>query len=311
MTEHDRYGELAGPYALGILGADERREFEAHLSTCAECQREVREAALVAEGLGRAVEPLEPPADLRQRVIAAALANRSANVPVPPSAFQRRDARTPAAGSRLAPWLLAAASFAVVALGLYSWSLHRRLVETDAALQQAQARLASVESQIASLRTVSDETTQTADVLSAPDVVRVELTGQTDAPRARGRAFWSPSRGLVVAANNLPVLPRGRVYQLWVVTGSAKVSAGLMRPDNSGRLRGASRVAGLQAQAIALTVEPEGGVPQPTGSIYLVGNAVSVSALWCRWSDSDGSAGLPHGVSPTVARVQASARDRP
>jgi anti-sigma-K factor RskA len=271
MTEHDRYGELAGPYALGILGIDERGEFDSHLATCPQCHREFREVALVAECLGRVVEPQEPPADLRRRVLAAALASRSPEVRPGPSPFQSRGARKPSAGYTLAPWLLAAASFAVVALGLYSWSLHRRLVETDAALQQAQARLASVESQIASLRTVSDETTQTADVLSAPDVVRVELTGQADAPRARGRAFWSPSRGLVLAANNLPALPQGRVYQLWVLTRSAKVSAGLMRPDDLGRLRGASRVAGLEAQAIALTMEPEGGVPQPTGSIYMVG----------------------------------------
>ncbi|MEP6593481.1 MAG: zf-HC2 domain-containing protein, partial [Acidobacteriota bacterium] len=72
MTDHDRYGELAGPYALGILSADDRRLFEAHLAGCPECRTEVRDAAIVAEALGHAVAAEEPPAALRDRVLAAA-----------------------------------------------------------------------------------------------------------------------------------------------------------------------------------------------------------------------------------------------
>jgi anti-sigma-K factor RskA len=266
MTDHDRHGELAGPYVLGLLSADDRREFEAHLQGCPECRLEVREAELVAEGLGRAVDPQEPPAGLRDRVLAAALAARPAEFPRSLRPVNRPPSRT------LAPWLLAAASLAAVAFGLYSWTLQARLRETEAALRAAQARLATIESQVASLRHASDETTQTADVLSAPDVVRVELAGQADAPRARGRALWSPTRGLVLAANNLPALPEGRVYQLWLVTDSAKISAGLMRPDSAGRMQGTSRVTTPQPVAIALTIEPDGGVPAPTGAIYLVGS---------------------------------------
>jgi anti-sigma-K factor RskA len=265
MTDHDRYAALAGPYALGILSVDEHRAFEAHLAGCPECRAEVRDAVVVAEGLGRAVAPQEPPAELRDRVIAAALAARPAESPSRIGPVNRASSPT------FAPWLLAAASFAAVALGLYSWTLSVKLRETDAALREAQARLASVESQMASLKRVSDETTLIADVLSAPDVVRVDLAGQADARTATGRALWSPSRGLVVAASNMPVLPAGRVYQLWVVTSSTKVSAGIIRPDSAGRFQAASRVTAPRATAIAVTIEPEGGVPQPTGSIYLAG----------------------------------------
>ena len=263
MTDHDRLGELAGPYALGALREDDRWAFEAHLAACVACRLEVRGAALVAEGLGRAVDPQEPPARLRDRVLAAAVAST------------KKDARLegPASGSLRGPWLLLAASLAAVALGLYAWTLQTRLRENDAALESARAELAALQTQVVELRRgITDDAWRTAEVLGAPDVVRVELAGQADAPQATGRAFYSPSRGLVFTAANLPSLPAGRVYQLWVVTASARVSAGVMNPDTAGRLRSVTQTTAGQPTAIALTIEPEGGVPEPTGATYLVGS---------------------------------------
>ena len=272
MTEHDCYGELAGPYALNILGADDRRAFEAHLAGCPECRAEVRDAAIVAETLGHAVTPEEPPAELRSRVLAAAFGADQSTVPASRVVPMRGAPVARPPRRRLEPWLLAAASFAAVALGLYSLSLRARLRETDQALRSAQARLAATETQMASLERTSSESSRVALVASAPDVVRVDMAGQADAPAARGRAFGSPSRGIAVAADQLPALPQGRVYQLWLVTADAKVSAGLMHPDASGRALSASQTTGVRPVAIALTLEPEGGVPAPTGAIYLVGS---------------------------------------
>ena len=51
-----------------------------------------------------------------------------------------------------------------------------------------------------------------------------------------------------------------------------KVSVGVMSPDSAGRLRDVSQITAGQPTAIALTIEPEGGVPQPTGAMYLVGS---------------------------------------
>ncbi len=270
MTDHDRYGELAGPYALGILSADDRRLFEAHLAGCPECRAEVRDAAVVAEALGHAVAAEDPPAGLRDRVLAAAFSSSAAPPArvVPIASVARATGRA----HRIEPWLLAAASIAIVALGLYALALQSKLRETDAALRSAQARLAAADTRVASLERASDETSRIALVASAPDAVRVDLAGQPPAPSARGRAFWSPTRGVALAADALPPLPQGRVYQLWLVTADAKVGAGLLRPDASGRLLGASQTTGVRPVAIALTIEPEGGVSSPTGAIYLVGS---------------------------------------
>jgi len=110
-------------------------------------------------------------------------------------------------------------------------------------------------------------------ILTAPDVARVDLAGQPASPNASGRAFWSRSRGLVFNASNLPPLPAGRTYQLWVVTDQAPVSAGLLTPDAQGSFSDTfdTPVDIRPPVAVAVTIEPAGGVPAPTGERYLVG----------------------------------------
>jgi anti-sigma-K factor RskA len=228
--DHESLRELSGAYALGLLTLTERRAFEAHLGTCAECTQELRELTVVTESLGRMVEPRQPPARLREQVLRAA-------------------GGRPRAGGRGTPfWLLLAASLALVAIGGYAAILRGRVSETEATVRH------------------------TERILAAADVRRVDLAGQDVAPGASGRAFWSRSHGVMFTATGLPALPKGKVYQLWVVTKSAPLSAGLLTPDGSGHVMAvADMPPGVEPVAVAVTIEPEGGVPSPTGAKYLVG----------------------------------------
>ena len=114
-------------------------------------------------------------------------------------------------------------------------------------------------------------------VLAAPDVSRIDLAGQTAAPQASGRGYWSRSRGLMFTASSLPALPPGRAYQLWVLTAQTPpISNGwMLRPDASGRAAAIfeTPVDLPVPTAMAVTIEPDGGVPAPTGAMYLVGRA--------------------------------------
>jgi len=233
--DHESLRELSGAYALGLLTPAERREFEAHLETCPECAQELRELAVVTESLGRMVEPREPPARLRAQVLRAAAA-------APPGG------RRGLLGGGTASWLLLAASIGLIAVGGYAAMLRGRVTATEAAARH------------------------TERILAAADVKQVDLAGQEAAPGASGRAFWSRSNGVVFTATGLPALPKGKVYQLWVVTRAAPLSAGLLTPDGSGRVAAvADMPPGVEPVAVAVTIEPEGGVPSPTGARYLVG----------------------------------------
>ena len=78
---------------------------------------------------------------------------------------------------------------------------------------------------------------------------------------------------MVFTATDLPPAPPGRVYQVWVVTAEAPVSAGLLAREPTGRATAVFRTPPDIGPpvAAAVTLEPEGGVRAPTGDEYLIG----------------------------------------
>jgi anti-sigma-K factor RskA len=272
VDHQELHGRAAG-YVLGVLTPDERAEFAAHLSECADCAAEVYSFAPVAVALAHAAPPVDPAVVLRERVVARVLQ------PVPKprtAAFAKAMAGNTAAASRSATgqWFLAAASLAAaVGFGTYAFHLRGRVGALEERLRDITLRADANERQLAAVRQTVAEAQGFVVVLAASDLVRVDLAGQSPAPRAFARGFWSRSSGLIFTASNLPPLPGGRTYQLWIVTPNAPVSAGLLKPGEKGDVHAvfAPPRGGLSLAALAVTNEPEGGVPAPTGEKYLVG----------------------------------------
>lgn len=264
MSDHDALRSLAGPYALGLASEAERREFEAHLATCAECRQELTDIRRVNEALALATPPAAaPPANLRRRIVDAA--DRDRRSPVP--------ARPHPAPSTLPWWIATAASIAAVFLGTQWWGVSRELTEIRAELASARERLTIAESLRASAERTATENASRLAVLTAADSVTIPLAGQPPSPNATGRVVWSPTRGVIFSAANLPALPPGRVYQLWAVTSPAPVGLALISPAATGQADALTTVpAGVVPAAFALTIEPEGGSPGPTGAMYLLGS---------------------------------------
>jgi anti-sigma-K factor RskA len=103
----------------------------------------------------------------------------------------------------------------------------------------------------------------------------VSMSGAGPQPQAAARIFWDEQNGTwhVYLANMKPSDP-GRTYQLWFITPEQKkVSAAVFDVGSQGVGEIVVRVPrelGKIAVA-AVTEEPSGGVPQPTGAIQLVG----------------------------------------
>ncbi|MBI2834529.1 MAG: anti-sigma factor [Acidobacteria bacterium] len=267
-TAHDELRDLSGLYVLGALTADERATFEEHLRSCAECKAEIVSLGPVVGALALAVPRLEAPADLRPRLLSQVSGRApSATIPVerPDPAVRWAD---------VAGWLAAAAAiFVAVVLAGYSVRLRDRVTRLEGQLTEMTLQAVMADRQVTEIRRTAAEARSTLGILAAPDLARVELAGQKVAPRARARAFWSRARGLVFTATDLPPLPAGKVYQLWVVTRQAPISAGLLTPDTAGQITAVIETPpDLPSPiAMAVTLEPAGGVPAPTGDKYLVG----------------------------------------
>ena len=261
---HDDLKDDAAAYALGVLEPGERAAFEQHLAGCADCAADVRELQRAAAALPHAVPQVSPPPSLRARILgeAAAVTTPTASAPV------RRDRRAPPA------WLSVAAMLVIgVGAFVYAQRMQARVTNLEAQLRDAQARAATADRLTAEARTVAFRAQAAMGVFAAPDVARIDLAGQPVAVSARARALWSRQRGMVFTVANLPPLPAGRVYQVWVVTAQAPVSAGLLTPDASGggSVYYETPVDIAPPTAVAVTLEPAGGVPAPTGAMYLVG----------------------------------------
>lgn len=263
MPPHSDLTGNASAYALDSLDAGDRAAFEAHLAECDECAGEVRSLRRVAAALAGSVPQAIPPPELRRRVLESLMGG--------PATY----AKSLAVETRRRTWLpLAAALILTVGAGVYAARLQIRVSDLEARLQQALVQASVGDRAVAEARLVSAQLQASMGVLAAPDVVRIDLAGQPTAPQARGRALWSRGRGMVFTAAALPPLPAGRIYQVWVVTQPGPVSAGLMMPDAAG--------AGLAffetppdippPTAVAVTIEPAGGLPAPTGAFYLVGS---------------------------------------
>ena len=87
---HEAYREDLAAYALGALDDREAAELEAHLAECEACRIELRWLEPAVDLLPRSVEQLEPPADLRKRLMATVRAEARDASPTGTEAGVRR-----------------------------------------------------------------------------------------------------------------------------------------------------------------------------------------------------------------------------
>lgn len=139
------------------------------------------------------------------------------------------------------------------------------------AVAQIEAARQEVDREIAEANAAALQAQTISDLLAAPDLVRYNLTGIDGSP-LRGQTMFSRSRGLVFTGSRLPPPPAGSSYQLWLLTPGAAHSAGVFQPDAAGRFTLASDqppTAPPPIVSASVTIEPQGGSPQPTGRTIL------------------------------------------
>ena len=97
-------------------------------------------------------------------------------------------------------------------------------------------------------------------------------------PGAIGASVWIPGdqRGLI-ALEKLPPFanPAAQDYQLWLIDPASPtpISAGVFMPDASGSVRFSFGSANAKTvDRFAVSIEPKGGAPRPTGKIVLASN---------------------------------------
>jgi anti-sigma-K factor RskA len=277
----ERRRDLMMAYAAEALDPAERDETAAHLATgCPRCIGGLAEAEAVLGALPLALDPVAPPAAVRAALMRRVAASpRSAAAPRTDAAVRRTDPVAPPRhrgwiGEWMRPALAAAAAALLAAVALTATNERGR----SALL----ARLEAQDREIVRLHEAVEAASETVRVLRSPAVRVVALAGTESQPQAAARIFWDPARRnwhFYAAALRAP--GPGRTYQLWFITpAQEKISAGTFDVDPHGEAALQVEIPpGLEAIALAaVTDEPAGGSPQPTGSIHLVGATAPASS---------------------------------
>lgn len=250
---HNEWLEKAEIYALGALDGEELAEFEAHLASgCRVCEERLRETRETLTSLSRSLGPLDPPSAARARLLRQVGAGTKGAAPERSS-------------PRWLWWGMGAGALAAAALLIVvSWNL----IAARNQLRELQAQIDALQTQVA-------QREELIQFLSDPQVRLVSLAGLPASPAARGHLLWNPlSRTGLLLVTALPKIPADKTYELWGIAGDKPVPAGVFSVDKEGRalLRLSPLPEAKSFDKFAVTLEPAGGVPKPSGPMHLLGS---------------------------------------
>lgn len=248
---HEDYKEMIPARALSALDAAEARALNDHLSECDECRMELAEWEATAAALAVSAKPMEPSPEVRERLLNE-VRKELADPQVIPFRSATRNIWT-SFGSLGAIAAVILATALIVGL-VVMWRENNALRERLANTQEFQ------------------------ELLSTPGTRMAELKGTDVGAGAIAKLVYDNNGRAMLMADNLPAVPQGKEYQLWFIVGNNPPMPGkTFMPDSEGKgvLKDQMPQVALNSAVFAITLEPAGGVPAPTGKIYLSSPAVN------------------------------------
>ena len=272
----DEIRDLAPLFVTGALDPDEMDAVREHLAGCDDAHAELLELGEAATSLLETVEPADPPAELKSRLLAAAAADLesgrhpstaapAAAVPEAPTSTATPPSRPPATSaapvvdlaaertrrrSRFA-WVLAAAAV-IVAVALGGWN-----IALNNELSSAQAYRSGVE--------------QALDLAAQPGSVTALI--RADDGSSSGFGVIGADGTVKLAMRGMAATTGSQVYTAWsIAEGSAPVSMGDFSVGSDGiALATAHAPAATPGLVMAITLEPNAGNTAPQGPVVASG----------------------------------------
>ncbi len=268
QSDCDTLRALLPAYSIGATDADETLLVERLLPLCPAVAAELDDYQALVDDLNFAAPLVEPPVDLRARILASAGATAEAvdralgDQPVSnitPFPTDQRYVPVPREGrfNWLAIGLTAVA--ALLILSNVYW-----ITQVNNLQDQQQDMVALLRDQhdvLAALGT--GQTKQVQLVSTTPDDNTVLAT-----------VLYQPqNETALLVTDRLPALESGRTYQLWLIAGDQSVSAGIFNVDAQGfgSLIFRSDEPVNDFTTIGISTEPAGGSNQPTNTPLAAG----------------------------------------
>jgi len=254
---------------LSALDGSDQRELQEHLETCAVCRLELTDWEATAAALAYVAAPIEPSAHLRERIMErirnddrVAQSEQTNVLGFSPRA-RLSSSRWPAFAAVAASIIFIVLSSAVIILWRQNSAARVELARISQELRLQQQNLA-------------DEN-KIVQILTAPGARSSQLAGTKDAPNAHALLAVDRQSGrAVLMARGLPLTPSGKAYQLWFISSGQPPTPGrVFKTDAAGNASFEDQLppSAVNASVFAVTLEPQAGVPAPTGKMYLLSSA--------------------------------------
>lgn len=283
MSKIERIEELVSLYSLGALEGDDLKELEAYLKEDSqEIRKLVEENEIVASLLLHSAEDVNPPAYLREKVFEQIKSSESVSNEVEKISFWKtfRPFWYGLGGAAIASALFLIFNYSIKheydKQQIEISSLKNTLDEQNDKIETLKVELLEKDEQFAKLIQMSSMKTELVAFIENPNVNVIDMRNLKPNLNSLGRVLWDKNKDSAIFCGlNLPQVPSDKTYQLWAIIDSKPKSFGVFDIDKRGN--GVIRLASLNGsqniQQFAVTLEPAGGVPQPTGEMYLAGDS--------------------------------------
>lgn len=271
QSHNEQFEELCAGYVLHALEPEERSQFEEMLHNATDEQKELFYSMYsAANQLAFTVEQMEAPAVVKQRLMDQVKAEQDGESA---SDITGISLKSEESGGFDRGTLAIAASFALLLVTLslvfYSFNLSSELNSKEELIEQQQAQITELQNDV-------ERKEELLSILESREVDLVMMAGLDASPNGYGKVIWdSESKRALLQVSNLPAVPSDKDYQLWIIKDNKPVSAGVFavndpKKDSFFKIE---QIASEEqsADAFAVTMEPKGGVPQPTGDMFLYG----------------------------------------
>jgi len=254
---HNDFETLCSGYVLGALSKEEEQLFEEMLENATSEQKQLyKDLQSVTDQFAYSVEPESPSPEVEDRIF-----NSIRNDP--------EEGPDQVKQSNIIPLWAFKAVAAILLIGLVGLAYFTLdLTET---VDHQQSVITELQDQL-------ERQDALLNVLAAREVKLVIMGGLDPSPDGYGKIIWDPeNRQAVLQLANLPAPPEDRDYQLWLIKDEqAPIPSGVFHFDQPAtdlffKVEHLDEEPSPTANAFAVTLEPKGGMPQPTGDMFLLG----------------------------------------
>jgi anti-sigma-K factor RskA len=275
-SHHRKFEELCAGYVLHALDNEERKEFEQMLAEASEKERTLyQNMQSAANQLAFTIERDKPKETLKKELMAQ-IRSEENNKQVKNDIQTIKDTQENTEDNNGFNWSAFgiatsfALSFITLSLMFYAFNLRSEINENKSVI-------ANQETQITELEDELQQKEEMLAILESRNIDMVHMSGMEVNPNGYGKIIWDAEKQqALLQVSNLPIVPQDKDYQLWIIKDNKPVSAGVFTVNNEDnkffKIKEMTDVNALSNNSFAVTMEPKGGMPQPTGDMYLMGN---------------------------------------